>query len=140
MQGKRLFLLSLLAAGCQGPLAPGDTLSGHFSNADARLDVSGSLVVFAARCQRAEFGPIVLDEHRRFSAESAVFIQAGGIFVSDRDKLQIQGHFDGTDLVLQLRVIRADPPVADPYVLTLSPTGPGDPPVCNLMSPGGSPR
>ena len=140
MQGKRLFLLSLLAAGCQGPLAPVDTLSGHFSNADARLDVSGSLVVFAARCKRAEFGPIVLDEHRRFSAESAVFIQAGGIFVSDRDKLQIQGHFDGTDLVLQLRVIRADPPVADPYVLTLSPTGPGDPPVCNLMSPGGSPR
>ena len=139
MQFKRLFLLSLLAAACQGPLAPGDTLRGHFSNPDARLDVSGTAVVFSARCQHAEFGPIVLDANRRFSAESVVFIQAGGIFISDRDKLEIQGHFDGPDLVLQLRVIRADPPVADPYVITLSPGGPGDPPVCNLMSPGGSP-
>ena len=41
MRIHRLLLLSVLAAGCQGPLAPDDTLRGHLSNADARLDVSG---------------------------------------------------------------------------------------------------
>ena len=121
MRINRLLLLSGLAAGCQGPLAPGDTLRGHFANADARLDVSGSTVVFAARCQHAEFGPIVLDANREFSAESVVYDVTGNILHSPGDKLQIQGHFVGADLVLQLRVVRTEPPVSDPYVITLSP-------------------
>ncbi len=131
MQFKRLFLLSMLAAGCQGPLAPGDTLSGHFSNADARLDVSGSTVVFTARCQHAEFGPIVLDANRQFSAESVVYDVTGNIFHSPGDKLEIQGHFVGQDLVLQLRVVRAEPPVSDPYVITLAPGSSTGVLVCN---------
>jgi hypothetical protein len=131
MRVNRLLLLSMLAAGCQGPLAPDDSLRGHFSNADARLDVSGSVVVFTARCQHAEFAPIVLDANREFSAESVVYDVTGNILHSPGDKLHIQGHFVGPDLVLQLYVVRAEPPVSDPYVITLAPGSSTGALVCN---------
>ena len=125
-----LFLTAFLAA-CQGPLEPGDTLSGHWSSPDAAFDASSQAMVFTARCERAEFGPVVLDANRNFQAESTVFTETGNAIHSPGDRLRIQGYFAGNQLMLQLVVIRTLPPVSDPVLITLAPGKARTPLVCS---------
>jgi hypothetical protein len=127
---KRLLAL-LLLLGCQASLEPGAALAGYFSNADAQLTATAKGMVFNSRCEHAEFGPVVLGANRDFEAESTVFTVSGNIVHSPNDRLRLTGHFDGDQLVLQVYVVRSEPPVQDPIVITLSPGGPHDTLVCN---------
>jgi hypothetical protein len=123
--------LGLLALACRGPIEPGDSLVGHWRADGYRLDATAAGISYAARCVRAEFGPVTLDANREFHAESLVYTVSGLVIHSPGDRLQIQGRFVGDQLVLQLVVIRSEPPVFDPLVVTLSPGVQTDPLVCN---------
>ena len=124
-------LLIAAIAACADQLGPGDRLSGHWFNADARLDAGPDSVVFAARCQRATFGPIVLDGNRAFEAESSSFTEIGNIVVSPGDRLRIQGTVTDGRLNLAVLVIRTSPPIPDPIAMMLQSGKSSDPLVCN---------
>lgn len=111
----------MMVAACQSSaLEPGDTLSGHWVNADASLDANQSAVVFVLPCDRAEFGPIVLDANRAFAADSRVFTEGGNIIHFPDDRLHIQGTVTGDKIMLTLYVIRAAGGGSDPITLTLN--------------------
>ncbi|MGH7593145.1 MAG: hypothetical protein ACRELE_04765 [Gemmatimonadales bacterium] len=120
-----------LAAACADQLGAGDTLSGHWNNSDARLDASRDSVVFTARCQRATFGPIVLDSNYRFLAESVVFTEIGNLNFPPGDRLRISGTVTDGQISLSVLLIRTSPPVNDPLFMILKSGVSGDPLVCN---------
>lgn len=124
-------LLVAAVAACADQLGPGDTLSGHWFNADARLDASPDSVVFVARCQRATFGPIVLDGNRAFEAESASFLEIGNLNFPPGDQLRIQGTVTDGHLNLTVLVIRTSPPIPDPIAMMLRSGKSSDSLVCN---------
>jgi hypothetical protein len=114
-------LVIVLVAACQNSvLEPGDTLSGHWINADASLDANQNAVVFILPCDRAEFGPIVLDANRAFEADSRVFTESGNIIHFPDDRLHIQGTLVGDRIMLTLHITRASGAGSDPIVLTLT--------------------
>jgi hypothetical protein len=111
---------AIFLAACQGSaLERGDTLSGHWFNPDASLDASQSGVVFQPPCERAEFGPIVLDDHRAFAADSRVFTERGNIIQFPDDRLHIQGNVAGNRINVTFYVTRASGGSSDPVAMTL---------------------
>ena len=115
-----LFLIVLLAACQTSVLEPGDALSGHWINSGASLDANRNAVVFVLPCDRAEFGPLVLDANRTFSADSRVFTEGGNIIHFPDDRLHIQGTLADDKIMLTLYVIRAAGGRSDPIVMTLT--------------------
>jgi hypothetical protein len=129
MRHARMVLVSLLVLGCQEPLGPGDGLRGHFTDGASQLDASGSKVVLTGRCERAEFDPIVLDAQSGFDVTSVVFTRTG-LVTPVPERLRMQGHLAGRQLVLTLAVVSSGSLPSFPTIVTLVP-GSHDPPICN---------
>jgi hypothetical protein len=111
----------MLVAACQtSMLEPGDTLSGHWISSDASLDANRNTVVFVLPCDRAEFGPLVLDANRTFAADSRVFTEVGNIVHFPDDRLHLQGTVVGDKVMLAIYVIRAAGGGSDPIAMTLT--------------------
>jgi hypothetical protein len=114
-------LVIVLAAGCRSSmLEPGDTLSGHWNNANASLDANQNGVVFVLPCDQAEFGPLVLDSNRAFAADSKVFTEGGNITHFPDDRLHIQGTVTGGTIMLTFYVTRTSGGGSDPINMTLT--------------------
>jgi hypothetical protein len=121
----------VLVAACQSStLEPGDTLSGHWINANASLDANQNTVVFVLPCDRAEFGPIVLDANRSFAADSRVFTEVGNIIHFPDDRLHIQGTVVGNTITLTINVFRSSGGGSDPIAVTLTQGKTQPAPVC----------
>jgi hypothetical protein len=115
-----LFAIVFVTACQSSALEPGDTLSGHWINANASLDANQNTVVFVLPCDRAEFGPIVLDANRAFAADSRVFTESGNIIHFPDDRLHIQGTVAGDTIMLTLYITRASGGGSDPITMTLT--------------------
>jgi hypothetical protein len=121
----------VLAAACQGsPLEPGDTLSGHWINSDASLNANQNSVVFQLPCERAEFGPVVLDASRAFTGDSRTLTESGNIIHFPDDRLHIQGSVVGDKIMLTLFITRTSGGGSDPIAMTLTPGRTQPPVVC----------
>lgn len=129
---RRLAGLALVtfAAGCQSSLEPGDVLSGRWINSDASLAANQDSVVFQQPCERAVFGPIVLDANRDFTTDSKMLTITGNILHSPDEQLHIQGHFVGDNITLLLYSTGTSGG-SDPISITLTPGRSQSPPVCS---------
>ncbi len=125
-------LIVLAAGGCADKvtLGPGDALVGSWINPDARFVATHTAVTWTSPCERADFGPITLDNTGNFSVESSSFVISGNILQAPGEQLHLSGSIVDGNLVLTMYVVHSGLG-SDPVVVTLMPGASKDPLVCS---------
>jgi hypothetical protein len=124
-------LTVMILAGCQGPLMPGDALTGRYSNEGAVLQATSHGVTLREACLSATFPAFVLDANLNFSSQSTTLDITGNIQHSPDDRMFLTGHLAGNDLMLNVVVSHPGGPAVDPIPMTLKHNGPDPSLVCS---------
>ena len=120
-----------VAAACNSNTNAGEQLAGTWANASAQLSANSTSAEYVATCVQAEFLPITLDANRSFIVQSSSVTVSGNIQITRDTRLELNGHFIGDSLQLQVRLVNLASGVNDPIVVVLTPGSLSSVPVCS---------
>ena len=99
-------VVAVVALACSDAFAPGDRLTGAWSNADKTLTAMSAGAVLNARCFTVQSGPLVLTDSLTFRTIGVV-TQAGGLItLHEGDPYTLAGRLLGNRLVLGQDTLR----------------------------------